>query len=124
MPKVGKYGQDVYEVGGRLREERMEAGFSQEKLGELIETDGNTISRYELGAREMGIHVFFQLADVLHIKPDQLLPERYHSEKETEDDRREQNELISIFSGLSHENRELLLGMAKLMQSQSNKVNG
>ena len=51
-------------VGTRLKQRRLELGMSQ-----------NTISRYETGDREPGIHELIRIADYFHVSVD-YLPER------------------------------------------------
>lgn len=66
----------------RLRELRKARGISQLKLAMDLNTNQNTISRYETGEREPGITELIMLADYFNISVDYLLertdnPERY-----------------------------------------------
>lgn len=79
MPKT-KYSNDVYEVGGKIREAREAAGLTQEQLAERANISGNAISRYETGESEMRVGTFFKIADGLGIGPDELMPGRFFDE--------------------------------------------
>lgn len=57
----------------RLREVRRSRGISQLKLAIDLNTNQNTISRYETGEREPGITELINLADYFNISIDYLL---------------------------------------------------
>lgn len=66
----------------RLRELRKSRGISQLKLALDLNTNQNTISRYETGEREPGIVELIALADYFDVSVDYLLertdnPNRY-----------------------------------------------
>ncbi|MBE6806665.1 MAG: helix-turn-helix transcriptional regulator [Ruminococcaceae bacterium] len=66
----------------RLRELRKARGISQLKLAMDLNTNQNTISRYETGEREPGIAELITLADYFDVSIDYLLertdnPNRY-----------------------------------------------
>lgn len=57
----------------RLRELRKARGISQLKLAMDLNTNQNTISRYETGEREPGIAELIMLADYFNVSVDYLL---------------------------------------------------
>ena len=57
----------------RLREIRKEKGISQLKLAMELNTNQNTISRYETGDREPGINELIRIADYFNVSIDYLL---------------------------------------------------
>lgn len=57
----------------RLKEIRKSKGISQLKLAMELNTNQNTISRYENGEREPGIHELIKIADYFNISIDYLL---------------------------------------------------
>ena len=57
----------------RLREIRKAKGISQLKLAMDLNTNQNTISRYETGEREPGITELIRIADYFHVSLDYLL---------------------------------------------------
>lgn len=57
----------------RLKEIRKAKGISQLKLATDLNTNQNTISRYETGEREPGIAELIRIADYFNISVDYLL---------------------------------------------------
>lgn len=57
----------------RLREIRKSKNISQLKLAMDLNTNQNTISRYETGEREPGIHELIKIADYFDVSVDYLL---------------------------------------------------
>lgn len=121
MSEEMKHGDDAYEIGGKLRMLRNRAGLTQEQLGKMIGTDGNSISLYELGERKMGIVIFFKIADALRIDPKELFPDRFQRKDETDAENSDEKELVAIFSALDSDYRELVLGLERIMSEQSRR---
>ncbi len=57
----------------RLKELRKQKGISQLKLSIDLNTNQNTISRYETGMREPGINELIRIADYFQVSVDYLL---------------------------------------------------
>lgn len=57
----------------RLKQLRKEAGISQLKLALDLNTNQNTISRYETGEREAGYDMLIKIADYFDVSIDYLL---------------------------------------------------
>ncbi|MBE6804926.1 MAG: helix-turn-helix transcriptional regulator [Ruminococcaceae bacterium] len=57
----------------RLKEIRKSKGISQLKLALDLNTNQNTISRYETGEREPGITELIKIADYFNVSVDYLL---------------------------------------------------
>lgn len=57
----------------RLKEIRKAKGISQLKLAMDLNTNQNTISRYETGEREPGINELIKIADYFNVSVDYLL---------------------------------------------------
>ena len=57
----------------RLKELRKERGISQLKLAMELNTNQNTISRYETGEREPGINELIRIASYFNVSVDYLL---------------------------------------------------
>ena len=57
----------------RLKEIRKSKGISQLKMAMDLNTNQNTISRYETGEREPGINELIKIADYLNVSIDYLL---------------------------------------------------
>lgn len=65
----------------RLRELRKARGISQLKLAMDLNTNQNTISRYETGEREPGITELIALADYFDVSVDYLLERTNNSKR-------------------------------------------
>ena len=57
----------------RLKEIRNSKGISQLKMAMDLNTNQNTISRYETGEREPGINELIKIADYFNVSVDYLL---------------------------------------------------
>lgn len=57
----------------RLKEIRKSKGISQLRLAIELNTNQNTISRYETGEREPGINELIKIADYFNVSLDYLL---------------------------------------------------
>ena len=57
----------------RLKEIRKAKGISQLKMAMDLNTNQNTISRYETGEREPGINELIKIADYFNVSIDYLL---------------------------------------------------
>lgn len=107
---------DQREVGQRIRNAREACGLSQEKLGAMLDVDGNTIYRYE-NARggAMTLDTFFRIADALDSAPNQLSPSRF----DTHDHNTQR--LIEAFSQLTNDQQKYFLFSVEAM-AQSNRI--
>ncbi|ONK09412.1 helix-turn-helix transcriptional regulator [Streptomyces sp. MP131-18] len=63
-------------VGTRIREARLRANCTQERLDDLTGIDRKTISRVENGHTTLTIDQLLDVADALGVSPRDLLPER------------------------------------------------
>lgn len=59
-------------VGERIRDLRLSAGLSQVELGQRVDLDHKTISRYENGLRNVGIDEVALLSRALGVRPERL----------------------------------------------------
>jgi len=107
---------DQREVGQRIRNVREARGLSQDKLGDMLDVDGNTIYRYE-NARggSMTLDTFFRIADVLGSTPNQLSPSRFdvHDHKTLR--------LIEAFNQLTNDQQKYFLFNVEAM-AQANRI--
>lgn len=116
MPKI-KYSNDVYEVGGKIREAREAAGLTQEQLAERANISGNAISRYETGESEMRIGTLFKIADGLGTSPEELMPDRFAENDEAAGgfETAEIIEIVSLLGRMEGEDRGALLRLLRKM---------
>ena len=62
-------------LGSRIRELRKKQGLTQTQLGEMVGSDGNTVSRWELDKLGMGNEYVLKFAQALDTSTDYLLGE-------------------------------------------------
>ena len=92
------------EVAGRLFEMRDAARMTQEKLAE------NSIHRYEVADRRIGLYTAVKVADALNTTVERLIPEEYIHKTEKTDIEREAED---VFHQLSPEDQKMLLRQMK-----------
>lgn len=61
--------------GRRLKELRVEKGFSQRKFGEIFSVCNQTVSFWESGSREPDLDTLVKIAHYFEISVDELLDE-------------------------------------------------
>lgn len=99
-------------IGENIRRARKNANMTQEQLAEEVggSCTNKVISRYENGMVEMGVQTLIDVAEALAVPVNNLLPDRVRVK-----DTAEESEISHLFAGLSAENREMLLNMARMM---------
>ena len=98
------------EVAGRLFEMRDAAGMTQEKLAEKAGGQSNSIHRYEVADRKIGLYTAVKVADALNTTVERLIPEEYIHKTEKTDIEREAED---VFHQLSPEDQKTLLRQMK-----------
>lgn len=72
------FGEDLFDIGARLKRERERLGFTQETLGTRLGTTGRTIKKYESNETSIRATELLQLSDiggdVLYIVTGEKLP--------------------------------------------------
>lgn len=66
---VKKGNQIDISLGGRLREKRTAAGWSQEQLAEKLQIDPKDIRAYETGSKRIAADQLLRLSKILGVKP-------------------------------------------------------
>ena len=93
----------------RLREWRKANGLTLEALAERLDTTNQTLSRYELGKRELTIHLMEQIAPVLGCRPADLLPDP----ESVLDDR--ERRMLAAFKALGPDDGDYLVRVAEAL---------
>jgi len=62
-------------VGQLVRKARQDRNFAQEFLASAVGLTRTSISNIEKGRQKMLLHTFCEIADILGVEPDKLLPE-------------------------------------------------
>lgn len=68
--------QIFVELGERVRKRRLELGYTQETLAEMLGTSEQTISFTETGSKGLKLENFIKLCSVLETSPDYLITGR------------------------------------------------
>ena len=69
-----RYGDLDVQIGAALREARLAQGFTQEELARALGVNRTTIARYESGLRSLPASVLLQLAALLAVPIQALVP--------------------------------------------------
>lgn len=97
------YQDDIVEVSNRLRFIREDAGYSQEKMAEILDVSPSTVHRVEGGKSVPQLDLIFKLADSMDIPITQILPKRYSHE-----DSNSELKISSNYSQLSDVNKRIV----------------
>lgn len=100
------YQEDIIEVSNRLRFIREDAGYSQEKMAEILDVSPSTVHRVEGGKSVPQLDLIFKLADSMGISITQILPKRY-----TQKDIHSELKVSSNYSQLSEANKRIVTDM-------------
>lgn len=100
------YQDDIVEVSNRLRFIREDAGYSQEKMAEMLDVSPSTVHRVEGGKSVPQLDLIFKLADSMGISITQILPKRY-----TQKDSHSELKVSSNYSQLSEANKRIVTDM-------------
>ncbi len=77
---------DVKRSGERIRQLRIQNGYTQERLAEVLKIDQSFLSRVESGSKGCSVDLFVQFSDVFHVTLDFLiLDQEPESTFQTED---------------------------------------
>ena len=60
-------------VGRRIKERRMELGYTQEQLSELCGISPSYLGHIERGARTISVNMLYTLSEVLNMSTDEIL---------------------------------------------------
>ena len=71
------YGQDIFYLGSRIRDERESRGMSQEVMADATGVSVSTLYRFENGVRVLPVDLLLRIADVLDVSVLTLLPPRF-----------------------------------------------
>lgn len=99
-------------MADRLIETREAAGMTQEKLAEKVGLQSNSIHRYEVADRRIGLYTAVKVADALNTTVERLIPEEYIHKTEKTDIEREAED---VFHQLSPEDQKTFLRLMKGM---------
>ena len=64
---------DIKESGARIRQLRIQSGYTQERLAEALNVDQSYYGRIETGKRGCPVNIFIQLSDLFGVSLDYLV---------------------------------------------------
>ncbi|MBR2556244.1 MAG: helix-turn-helix transcriptional regulator [Aeriscardovia sp.] len=59
-------------VGAQIRQARIDKGYSQQKVADKIGISRGAYSQYETGKNTISMEIWFKLAEVLELNPDEI----------------------------------------------------
>lgn len=69
------YRQNAMPIAAKIRVQRMIKGYSQEYMAFRLNISQNAYSKLERGETELTVRRFYEIAEILEISIDSLLPE-------------------------------------------------
>ncbi|MCI8810273.1 MAG: helix-turn-helix transcriptional regulator [Oscillibacter sp.] len=70
---------DIKESGERIRQLRIQKGFTQEKIAHMLNIDQSNYGRIETGKRGCPVDIFIQLSDLFGVSLDYLIKGRLNN---------------------------------------------
>lgn len=107
---------DYKRLGMRIKQARLNARMTQERLAEKIEMSAVYISQIENGSRKLSIDTLLRIANVLNISTDSLLRDGLSI-----DDNDAAQDFRILIEGLANEDRELLLNLIRIIAKRIKK---
>ena len=104
------------EVGNKLTAAREAAGLTQESLAEKIGVESNSVHRYEVAERKIGLITAAKAAKALNLRVEELLPDEYIPEDPKTAIEREAER---VFHRLSYLEQQILLRQMKALLTES-----
>ncbi|MCD8160530.1 MAG: helix-turn-helix domain-containing protein [Clostridiales bacterium] len=73
---------DFEESGRRVANLRMQHGYTQEQLADVLNMDRSVLSKAEAGKRGLPIEIYVQIADLFFVSLDYLITGKNHRQNE------------------------------------------
>ena len=73
---------DLEESGRRVANLRMQHGYTQEQLADVLNMDRSVLSKAEAGKRGLPIEIYVQIADLFFVSVDYLITGKTHQQDE------------------------------------------
>ena len=105
---AAQFDQNLYQVGQKIREVRLQKGISQTELALTMGTTKTAISYWENGERALRLDSYFKLAQALEVPPSLFL-------MESKEEYSEESILLESISRLPKEKKQLILQAARMM---------
>ena len=109
--------QFIRGIGRRVAQARKDRGWTQEQLAEAVGIEPVTLSRLETGDRALSLSTLSNISKVLDMGIGDLLD--VERELPAPENSPEEVELLRLFSGLTASQKDVLLRLARELNSQA-----
>lgn len=99
------------DLGKKIKEERIEKGYTQEELGEKIDSTGAYIGQIERGERNASMAKIILIAEALNVSIDYLTGNFYFDESECIDAK-----LMNELKDATNRQKEMLMDIIKIIK--------
>ena len=103
----------------KIKNLRLERGWTQEELGKILNVQKAAISKYENGIASPSIEILKTLSSVFGVSIDYLLDNETKIKTDNHHLTKEQTTLLRDFDSLSSDGRNILLGVLKSLANTS-----
>ena len=99
------------DLGKKIREERIEQGYTQEELGEKIDTTGAYIGQIERGERNASMSKIILIAEALNVSIDYLTGNFCFDELSNLDER-----IVQELKSATNKQKEMMMDIIKIIK--------
>lgn len=99
------------ELGKKIKEERLEKGYTQEELGEKIDSTGAYIGQIERGERHASMSKIILIAEALEVSIDYLTGNWCLKNTQSIDDK-----IIEELMGATNNQKEMMMAIIKIIK--------
>lgn len=99
------------DLGRKIKEERVEKGYTQEQLGEMIDSTGAYIGQIERGERNASMAKIVLIAEALNVSIDYLTGNFYYEEVEYID-----RKIVDELKDATNKQKELMMDIIKIIK--------
>ena len=99
------------DLGKKIREERMGKGYTQEELGEKIDSTGEYIGQIERGERSASMSKIILIANVLNVSLDYLIG-NFHLEQVNDIDVK----IVEELKDATNKQKEMMMDVIKIIK--------
>ena len=107
---------DFHALGQEIRRKRVEKGWTQEYLGQLVDRSNRSIMYFENRGKHPSLDVVYRLVTVLDISVD-----KFFFPSSTAEDAGQRKELLRLAEDMSEQELSVLIGAAKGVKEARNK---
>ena len=99
------------DLGEKIKAERIEKGYTQEELGEKIDSTGSYIGQIERGERNASMSKIVLIAEALNISIDYLTGNFCFEESERID-----GKIVEELKGATNKQKEMMMDIIKIIK--------